>query len=58
MEDEITGMWCDEVRNMPKDLVKNISKKMQHMEIITTNGNFDWEQFLAENERLRDGDKF
>lgn len=29
-----------------------------HMEIITTNGNFDWEQFLAENERLRDGDKF
>lgn len=58
MENKITGMWCDEIRDMPKEFINKLIQKIKPVEIIITSGDFDWEDFLAENERLRDGGKF
>lgn len=56
-ENKIKGMWINEARHIPDDLIQKLSKKMKPVEIITTEGNdkFDWYKFLDENERLRDG---
>ncbi len=41
--------YVNEARHIPDDLVKKLSKKMPPVEIITTNGDTDWEEFFNEN---------
>lgn len=54
LNNEITGIWINEAGDILNDLVKKLLKKMPPVEIITTNGDTDWDKFLTENERLRD----